>query len=332
MPSLPYIPHDELAGPTPNSDLAADICELSAFFSPGHKWLLSDLRNDVEIGEDEYEDVDEQNTMADILVEAAASTLSHRERLAGDAYPFKLNDIGTQIQFEGYDTWGRQAYLLSLVLSHLRTVTPVLKEADLAPDDATCRNLRIWFQEIAATILAAELRGTGWAFGWPRPDNSSFFTKLTEIWSIVRDGSVHAESPEGSPKHVKDGEVDVIAARPHADGEPGFPIAIAQVATGNNWRDKSVRNTVQNVFFPFWFAHQPASQPVSYHIIPFTFSNEEGRHQTMCLGHILPRLRLCSLAGFAQSAVASGEVTSEGVATYGKISEWLQGYQDANVI
>ena len=54
MPAAVYIPHDLLAGPEPDGDLAADIAELSAFFSDDMKFLLSDLRNDIEIGEDVY--------------------------------------------------------------------------------------------------------------------------------------------------------------------------------------------------------------------------------------------------------------------------------------
>lgn len=329
MPSAPYIPHDELSGPSPDADLAADICELSAFFSSDRRFLLSSLRNDLEIGEDEYQDVDDQNLRADLLVDTAAKRLTDRKALIGRAYPFELNDMGTELFWRGFDDWGKQAYLISLVLLHLSTVTPVLREAELAPDDITVRNLRIWFQLIATTVLAAELRGIGWAFGWPRPDKTGFLEKLTQIWNIIKDGRVCTEMPDGAPKRIKDGDIDVVAARPHADGGPGFPIAFAQVASGADWKDKSVRNTVQNVFFQSWFSSHPASQPVSYHIIPFTVDSEEIHMQTLYLGHILGRLRLSDLAGYAETAIADGDIQSEGTEAYANIRTWLQGYRDA---
>ena len=291
--------------------------------------MLSSLRNDLEIGEDEYQDVDDQNLRADLLVDTAAKRLTDRKALIGRAYPFELNDMGTELFWRGFDDWGKQAYLISLVLSHLSTVTPVLREAELAPDDITVRNLRIWFQLIATTVLAAELRGIGWAFGWPRPDKTGFLEKLTQIWNIIKDGRVCTEMPDGAPKRIKDGDIDVVAARPHADGGPGFPIAFAQVASGADWKDKSVRNTVQNVFFQSWFSSHPASQPVSYHIIPFTVDSEEIHMQTLYLGHILGRLRLSDLAGYAETAIADGDIQSEGTEAYANIRTWLQGYRDA---
>lgn len=332
MPPTPYIPHDELVGPTPDADLAADICELSAFFSPDSRFLLSNLRNDLEIGEDEYDDLEDQNMRADVIVESAAKTLSDRESLAGIAYPFELNASGTELLLKDFGTWGKQAYLLSLFLSHVETVTPVLKEAGLAPDEAAVRKLRNWFQEVSATVLAAEVSGKGWAFGWPRPDGSSFFNKLHAIWRVVGDGSVHQDEPDGAPARVKDDEIDVIAARPHEDGDPGFPIMLAQVASGKNWRDKSVRSAVDNVFFDFWFAEQPASQRLSYHIIPFALSKDDARRQTMRLGHILARLRVTQLAESAEAGVAAGRIESEGTDAYQRINNWLLQYRNAYAV
>ncbi|MCB0635066.1 MAG: hypothetical protein KDC54_00530, partial [Lewinella sp.] len=306
---LPYFPHDELSGANLDADLAADVCELSAFFSSNGIFLLTDLRNDIEIGEDDYLDVDAHNRFGSEPIDAAVAVVERRTKLLGEAYPFILDESGYALTFQDVSTWGRSGYLLGLILSHLRAVSPVLDEADLEPSAADQMTLRDWFQKIAAPALAAEIcGGTAWAFGHPRPDHSPFLDKLKSIWSTIKDGEVKAEAPVGAPDKVKDDEVDVIAARPNPDGEPGFPIAVAQVATGKRWTEKSVKGAVQNVFFEFWFNDSPSSQVQSYHIIPFVVKSESMRRNTLSLGHIIHRLRIASLLSIAQIAVAERRI------------------------
>lgn len=328
MSAAVYIPHDLLAGPSPDGALAADIAELSAFFADDKRFLLSDLRNDIEIGEDEYDDVDAQNRESDLVIEAAASVLTDREHLGGEGYPFSLDSTGARLTYTGIENWGHKSYLISLVLSHLSTVTDVLRQVERAPNAASVRNLRNWFQQMAASALAAELRGQGWAFGWPRPDQSGFHTKMNQVWRAIGDGTLHDSPPTDAPKSVKDCEIDVVAARPHDDRMPGFQLAMAQVATGANWKDKSVRTMVDNAFFEFWFSRPPASQRTAYHIIPFILSKQDSYWETLRLGHIMSRLRLCQLAHLAEALIANNEITSEGTDAFGHFSEWVEQYRD----
>lgn len=329
---LPYFPHDKLSGTNLDPDLAADVCELAAFFDVDGSFLLSDLRNDVEIGGDEYDNVDAHNRFGNEPLDAAVSVIEHRMKLLGAAYPFELDEVGSELTYSGDLNWARSGYLLSLVLSHLKALSPVLDTANLQPNDADIAQLRNWFQQISAPALAAEMcGGTAWAFGDPRPDHSPFLRKLQQIWAEIKDGTVEATPPPGAPKRVKDDEIDVIAARPHPDGGPGFPIAIAQVATGKDWALKSVRNRVQNVFFHFWFVKGPASQICSYHVIPFIIKADEMYLKTLELGHIIHRLRLARLLASAEQDVAADRIRSEGVDAFEPLSRWLIQYQSGEV-
>ena len=326
---LPYFPHDSLFGTNLDADCAADVCELAAFLDDGGSFLLSDLRNDIEIGQDEYEDVDAHNRMSSEPIDAAVAVIESRQKILGGAYPFELDDAGSTLTYSGNLNWPRSAYLLSLVLSHLRALSPVLDTGNLQPSDAQVRELRDWFQKIAAPALAAELGGgLAWAFGHPRMDDLPFLRKLQEIWKEIDDGAVREEPPPGAPAQVKDDDIDVIAARPQPDGEPGFPIALAQVATGKGWASKSVRNHVQNVFFECWFVDRPASQVWSYHIIPFIIKAEVMRRQTLSLGHILHRLRLVRLLANAEQDVEGERIRSEGTEAFDHLILWLEAYRN----
>ena len=329
---VPYFPHDKLSGANLDSDLAADLCELAAFFDDSGSFLLSDLRNDIEIGSDEYNDIDSHNRFGNEPIDAAAAVIERRIRLLGEAYPYELDQGGSQLKLLDEMSWARSGYLLSLVLSHLKALSPVLDAVGLQPSDADVRKLRDWFQKIAAPALAAELRGgRAWAFGHPRPDHSPFLIKLQAIWKEIRDGTVRPTALPAAPETVKDDEIDVIAARPHVDGEPGFPIAVAQVATGKNWTAKSVRNRVQNVFFELWFEVRPASQVQSYHVVPFVIDSDTMYLQTMSLGHILHRLRLTLLLLDAERFVAADEVSAEGIEVFESLTAWLAKYKSGGV-
>lgn len=108
------------------------------------------------------------------------------------------------------------------------------------------RALREYFQYIATAAIAGEIGGRAWSFGFPRPDRSRFLEKLTEIWSVLKDGDV--EPDPSAPTSPKDDGVDVFACQEPKDGLPGFLLVAAQVATGKNWREKSILNQVNDPF------------------------------------------------------------------------------------
>lgn len=287
-----YFPHDEIDTKSPNFDLAADYLELTAFFSGHSGAFTTDLINATEIGaEDDYRDVDEEMTDREEIVSGAVRRIDGRLRALGEAYPFILDENGDVLTYVGQEpSYGQAAYVLSLVLSHLKAVSPILDGSAVYPTDTEIVELRKFFQYFATAALAAEVNGRAWSFGHPRPDRTNFHTKLAEIWGVFRDGIL--QPAIGVPAKPQDDQIDVFAARLHPDGLPGFLLAAGQVATGRNWREKSLRGHLQSVFPSRWFGQQPVTTMMCYHIIPFTRPDDEFFDDCRILGNILHRLRV----------------------------------------
>ncbi|WP_409992298.1 hypothetical protein [Plasticicumulans sp.] len=301
-----YFPHDEIDARNPNFDLAADYLELTAFFSDQSRSFTKDLINATEIGaDDDYDSVDKEMTDREEILSGAVRRIDGRCRALGTAYPFTLDANGDVLSYVGQDTsYGQAAYILSLVLSHLKAVSPILDGSLVYPTEAEIVELRKYFQYFATAALAAEVNGQAWSFGYPRLDKSNFHKKLTEIWGVFRDGIL--KTSIGAPDRPQDDQIDVFAARIHPDGLPGFLLAAGQVATGNNWRDKSLRGHLQNVFHSRWFGQQPVTPMICYHIIPFARPDDEFFDDCRVLGNVLHRLRVPYRVAEAQRLHAQG--------------------------
>jgi hypothetical protein len=325
----PFIPQDQLTGSEPNFLLAADLIELTALFATDNRAIVAELSSTLEIGQDEYENLEEMLEKRDRLTTETTVEIETRLRLLGEAYPFRLDETGSTLTFVDPPNWGRILYILALVISHLPSErSPVLERAGLLPTEAEIILLRRWFQYCATASVAAEIGGHGWAFGWPRPDGSAFLNKLKSIWTQLKDGDVREVLLEGAPSQVKDDEIDIIAARLSCDGLQGFPIILAQVASGANWLSKPLRGHADHVFYPEWFSTTPASQTLVYHIIPFVIEREGLRRNTRRLGHLMHRLRLSARALEAHRALQSGaDVIIEGTEAFDLVQEWTTSYR-----
>jgi hypothetical protein len=320
-----YFPRDEFDSGRANFDLSADYLELTAFFATDNLALTKDLVNASEIGaEEDYADVDEEMTTREEIVSGTVTRISHRIQALGSSYPFSLDENGDVLIFSGQAlTYGQAAYLLCLVLSHLKAVSPVLDGTPVYPTAAEERSMRLYFQYFATAALAAEVRGRAWSFGHPRPDRSNFKAKLEEIWRIFKDGQV--EPGEDAPKSPQDDQVDVFAARLHPDGLPGFLLAAAQVATGDNWDKKSIRGHLNHVFCQRWFGRQPATPMVCYHIIPFSRPDNTFSDDVRQFGNVLHRLRVPYRVQEATELAAQG-IAIEAFDRLPEAIEWLKAY------
>jgi hypothetical protein len=320
-----YFPHDEIDTKNPNFDLAADYLELTAFFSEQSRAFTKDLVNAAEIGADEdYRDVDEEMTDREEIVSGAVRRIDGRSLALGKAYPFTLDENGDVLTYVGQEpSYGQAAYILSLVLSHLKAVSPILDGSTVYPTEAEIVELRKYFQYFATAALAAEVNGRAWSFGHPRPDKSNFHTKLAEIWSVFRDGVI--QPAIGVPESPKDDQIDVFAARIHPDGLPGFLLAAAQVATGNNWREKSLRHHLEKVFPSRWFGQQPVTMMLCYHIIPFARPDDKFFDDCRELGNVLHRLRVPYRVAEAQGLHDQG-IAIEAFDQLTAAVDWVKAY------
>ena len=321
-----YLPTDAVTGSSIDVDLAADYLELTAFFAADSTARTSDLANAASLGAAE-DHVDVQAEMFDgeeEIVCSAASRIQTRRDALGTAYPFVLDDRGDVLTCElNEESFGQTAYVLSLVLSNLRAVTPILEGSDLHPGDAEVPRLREYFQFFATAALAAEVQGHAWSFGFPRPDGSPFLRKLEQIWLQLGDGRVEAQA--GVPQRPKDDQVDVFAARPHLDRLPGFPLAAAQVATGRNAREKSLKGHL-GAFKSRWFGTQPVTDFIPYMVVPFATADNQFVDDVRVMGNVLHRLRVPRRVEEAARLIKAG-VAIEGYDRLAEAAHWVSDYR-----
>ena len=325
-----YPPIDGVTGASIGTDRAADYLELAAFFSDDSTALASNLANQTGIGAaDDHVDLDERMQSGDgeeDLISRTVTCIENRcEMLGASSYPFSLDERGEILTCEfDRDSFGHAAYILSLVLSNLRTVSPILRGSRLHPDEQEVNKLRKFFQYFATAALAAEIHGCAWSFGFPRPDQSGFIQKLTQIWKSLGDGQV---SPQpGAPTKPKDDQIDVFAARPHPDGLPGFLLAAAQVATGKDADQKSLKGHL-GAFKGRWFSPQPVTAFLPYMIVPFAKADDQFLDTVRVMGNMLHRLRVPRRVAEAVELVEAGE-TIEGYDQLAKAATWIASYQE----
>lgn len=321
-----YFPMDDLTGARRNFDRAADFLELAAFFAGDSEVLVSELANQARIGAaEDHADLDEEmRNGEEELVSSTVGRIETRRQALEAAYPFELDrggDILTCTLAE--DSLEQAAYVLSLVLSNLRSMSPILDGSGIHPDDNEVRQLQRYFQYFATAALAAEIQGPSWSFGFPRPDGSGFLNKLEQIWQTLNDGHVGAQA--GAPQHPKDDQIDVFAARPHPDGLPGFPLAAAQVATGRDARNKSLKGHL-SAFKGRWFASQPVTEFIAYMIVPFAKADEQFVDDVRVMGNVLHRLRVPLRVTDAGRLVQTG-VTIEGYDRLMEAVGWVADYR-----
>ena len=320
-----YVPLDELAGKRRSADVAADFLELATFFAPDGFVRTSDIANEASIGaEEESAGLDgEMEDGPEELVAEVVQRIEERSVALGSEYPFRLDRDGDILSYEdARDSLGRCTYVLSLILSNLRE--PVLDGSRLRPEEAEIRRLRQLFQYLSTAALAAEVQGVAWSFGFPRPDGSSFLRKLEEIWATFDDGSVVRQP--GAPEHAKDDEVDVFAARVHRDRQPGFLFAAAQVATGADWRDKSLLGH-QDGFKDSWFSERPVTRFIPYMIVPFAVDDLKFRRDVSRLGNVLHRLRIPRRVSEARRLVEAG-IEIEAYDRLQEVVAWVVDYRN----
>ena len=307
-----YLPLDEMT-----SDVAADFLEFSAFFSNDAMAFTSDLTNGPSIATAEENGEEE-------LVSSTVNRIKTRQRVLDSEYPFNLDRDGNILTCTLDErSVGQAAYILSLVLSNLRSVSPILNHSDLHPEEDEVRQLREYFQYFATAALAAEIQGHAWSFGFPRPDRSPFLEKLKQIWGKLGDGYV--ETQTGAPSKPKDDQIDVFAARLLPDRLPGFLLAAAQVATGRDMRDKSLKGHL-GAFKKRWFSMQPVTEFIAYMIVPFATADKQFVDDVRTLGNILHRLRVPRRVAEAGRLVED-DVTIEGYDRLPEAVRWVTDYR-----
>ena len=326
MSPTPYFPSDEFVGrQAPNLDLAADYLELKAICSEHGQSFSEDIVDFLELSADaEFDDVDTEMRVREDIAAGAVARMTSRKHILSTSYPFELDNYGDVVSFTATEPdLGQTAYLVSLILSNLRAISPLLDGSTMHPSDQEVGALRQHFQYFATAAIAGEIGGPAWSFGFPRPDRTGFMTKLSEIWAVLKDG--HVKADPSAPTDPKDDQVDIFAWREQRDGLPGFLLVAAQVATGKDWKDKSIKSHIRGAFPARWFERVPATEMVAYHVIPFARPDEAFRDDVLVLGNVLHRLRVpgrvMEAAGLARNGVMVEALDQLEAAT-----EWVKSF------
>ena len=322
-----HLPTDAVTGAKIDADLAADYLELAAFSATDASVRTSDLVNAASLAAaEDHVDVDSAFRHGEEeIVSCAVARIADRIRVLEEAYPFALDAGGDVLTCELQEqSAGHAVYVVSLVLSHLRSVSSVLDGSGFHPDEQETRRLRTLFQYCATAALAAEVQGPAWSFGFPRPDGTGFIEKLTDIWGQLADGRVEVQT--GAPNSPKDDQVDVFAARPYPDRLPGFLLAAAQVATGKNWKEKSLKVHV-GAFWARWFASQPETEALVYMIVPFARPDDQFVDDVRVTGNVLHRLRVPGRVAEAVQLAKAG-VKIEGCDRLAEVRRWVADYRN----
>ena len=289
---MSYLPASDFGEGLPhNADAAADCLELSAVFSRDRRSFSRSLTASAGLAaEADFDSVDAEIRERESSAHGAIDRMEMRRWMLGSTYPFELDEDGEEVLFATDEPdLGQAAYLLSLVLSNLPSVSPLLNDFQALPTEQETRDFRRYFQYFATAAIAAEVVGPAWSFGFPRPDGTGFVKKLSQIWATLKDGKVQPRP--FAPDAPKDDQIDIFAWREQKDGLPGFLLVAAQVATGRDWKNKGIRDHVSRVFPDRWFLDAPVTDMVPYHVIPFAPS-EKFHDDVLTVGNILHRLRV----------------------------------------
>jgi hypothetical protein len=212
----------------------------------------------------------------------------------------------------------------------------IIAKKDAPKIDNKVRDL---FQACSTVAAGGYVRGPAISFGWPRPTGANFLKAIKKIYKEFGDGTPHKKPRPSASKAVKDNGIDVIAWRRQADNLPGTQYLIAQVASGADWRNKSV-TTNRKHFHDFWFERKPGSQPTDAMFIPFSLEPEIPSDSTTyeevlkdhvanlnyTYGDIFYRDRVARNFAYGLQLIADGETLIDRHKDLPKIERWVNNY------
>ena len=296
-----------------------DVLRLYDFMSDdGHDLETDEVTG--EILESEILENDRSECADEVLAE-----IEHRAKVLGADYPFQLSferfqwSIRPASQVDDNRMMAARAcYLFCLLTSAIRDDR--IGGAAIA---SLRRSMERYFQAVATDAAAGIIYGEAISFGSPRPGGTGFHPALKDASARMRLGRPLQRVPLWSSGKEKDAGIDVIAWQDWRDGRPSKVVMLGQVASGNNWTDKSVKNDTHRFFE--WFSERPTEHFIPSIFIPFPLHHNceprEGAsfeevafatasHLERGFGLVVDRLRIVEAAATRLATVDSGIETS----------------------
>ena len=273
--------------------LLADWVELNAISSGFKVFRLSQILRINDISQDSEEiTISEQDCQNESFLENVLEEIKCRKDCLGSSYPFEISESQSEFIFEINKKYeiGQFTYLLCLLFSHLN-------RGDVLTEKIKITNEERDLMQVCATLAAADKQQHSVSFGYPRKGGTSFLDALKKTYELIGEGTVKTSPPLGEAS-VKDAGIDVISWSSTADGASGRKYLLGQVATGNNWKEKSVKQEI-DLFHEKWFIDKPASTPQPAMFIPHCIEakNHDERiillnNLTLQFGEVFYRYRL----------------------------------------
>jgi hypothetical protein len=314
----------------------ADWLELKALSSPDGRVGFDTLVSASAVAENEQEEnIGEEDVEEDELVLRVQAEIARRRDNVGADYPFRIDARGRTLQFVSPMSEVGSVYLFCLFLSHAfdRTIMP----KKLAPKVTNV--IRDWFQACATIAAGGYVKGPSISFGFPRPDGTSFLKALHRVYRLFGDGKPRKRPRAAAAKKIKDNGIDIIAWRRSIDNLPGTIYLIAQVASGSDWKDKSVISDREH-FHNYWFEEVPGSKADDAMFMPFGLEPEDPEDGATYedvlrdymasaaykYGTLFYRDRIARHLSDGLRLIAEGETHIERRPDVAKVVRWVDGY------
>lgn len=279
-----------------------DWLELSCLSNVYYTMRISELRNILEnLDSFTSSNIGEEDAEVENEIQRLLEQYRQRKDILGESYPFSFNEdsLCLELAEETIEqlTVDQHIYIYCLYFSHMSASRlfsgldkPTGQQRDLL--------------QIAATIaLAGYVQGHSISFGWPRPDGLQFYDALTRAVDLIGEGKVKPFEDVNlylQSRPHKDAGIDVIAWKDNnpRDVFPGTKlIYFAQVASGNDWRSKAVKEDI-DVIQRHWLSRR-IYRIIDAIVIPFDFESDDESikrdHISLIaeeFGAVLHRLRL----------------------------------------
>ncbi len=247
-------------------DVIADWLEFDIICSDfGTKGISEIARHWDVLRNTEDTDFEDDNSSVDEFLDVVLREIRTRMRISGSSYPFAFSETGESLSLKEELSEDCYIYLFCLIISHIKE-GEVLSGRYTPPITNYVRDL---FQVCATLAASGVVGGNAYSFGFPRPDRSNFLAALHNVFSAFGEGLAIDTVPRGAPPEVKDDGVDVIAWADRPDGMPGKIYLLGQVASGEDWPNKSILSKI-SAFHSVWFSNpRPASTPIPSMFMPF---------------------------------------------------------------
>ncbi len=261
------------------TDVLADWVELRTLADSDGVFLFSKLKRywdthrnsedtDVEGRRTEEKNTDEEGVSGhdeDKFLDAVTDELGERSKKLSSSYPFHFSGDGLRFTLKQDISLGGWTYLLCILFDHHK-VGEMWTGKWIPNITNTERDL---FQVCSTLAAASQVHGCAISFGWPRPNsNPPFLQKLKEVYEKFGEGRPRQTALPGASPMVKDEEIDIIAWQPRTDGAAGTLYMLGQVASGKDWKSKSILGGPIKYFHQTWFEVIPPSEPLAAIFFP----------------------------------------------------------------